>query len=132
MRLSIEKFISHHQGVAYTNRLRQEELLDRTIMDMAARAAAPSQEDGVTVMCPSELEVLDSMLSRYRELSLRVIQQQHQMGSPRAEDRRAAESMKLEVEKFIGLHKTHARCTREISSGKKGSEMSFTASEFSM
>jgi hypothetical protein len=114
IRVSIEKFISHHQGLAFTNRMRQEELLDKSLRDFAARAAEPDDATDL-VICPADLEELDNMLGRYRELSMRVIKQQHLSGSVALEDRKAAQTVKMDIEKYIGLHKKQAKCTRGTS-----------------
>ncbi|CAE7733181.1 unnamed protein product, partial [Symbiodinium microadriaticum] len=119
LRLTIDKFISHHQGVALTNRRRQEDMLDKAIGDLAQRAA--NSQEGDLVICPQELRELDSMLGTYRELSLRVIRQQHLDGSPSPEARRAAQTTKMEIEKFIGLHKKQARCVVDKGSMDFGS-----------
>lgn len=142
--MAIEKFISHHQGLAFTNRMRQEEMLDKSIRDFAARASSsnsPHDAEGSEselVLCPSELKELDNMLSRYRELSLQVIRQQHLTGSVESESRKAAQNVKMDIEKYIGMHKKQARCTRDASisagpvhGGKRGAPRLMTESSSS-
>lgn len=71
----------------------------------------------MVVMCPSELRQLDSMLSTYRDLSVRVIEQQRLEGGPTAEVRRSAHAMRMDIEKFIGIQKKQARCVADSIAG---------------
>lgn len=103
----IEKFIGDSQAIEVTSKQRQKELLERNIQEFAAR--------GISAMCKSEMKVLDEMLAKYREYGLKYIEITNSKDpTSLAEEitavRKAKQSQKLSIEKFIGTTKSSSNC----------------------